>query len=457
MIKVTMIADGGWPTGFEQVARGIGSALVATGDFEVVHRAIGYDGEKLLVPEYPYKILPVGSVEDPLGLETIADTIAEDAPDVLLIIQDIWNQSMYLSRLPDSLPTVGYYPVDAPNIKWDYAMAICTLTEAVTYTEFGATQSALAVRHLTDIVVGSHERAGQDVDAPVMGVTLPRPGGHLYLKSHKMRALQEPSNYTVIPHGVTAERMYPMDKKEARKAYGLPEDAFIVMNVGTNQFRKRLDLTVRAFADFAKDKEDAVLVIHCMGGDRGEGWDIPQLGQLYGIQDKLVGIHWARPFLTDDQLRVLYNCADVHINTSGGEGWGLTTVESALCGVAQLVPDWSATREIWGNHGMLLPVSDYRFEPRGLNTAHAIVDAKQAANRLDYLYHNKEALSGLAVNCLERALELPSWQEVGDRFAEVLKRAVAVHKEPVPTSFSEVRRGAETALTSELLTFPLRN
>jgi glycosyltransferase involved in cell wall biosynthesis len=225
----------------------------------------------------------------------------------------------------------------------------------------------------------------------------------------------------------------PVEKSLARKMWGVPESTFVVQSINTNQFRKRQDITIRAFAWLAQHHPDCMLILHASNGD-GYGWDLAQLARLYGVQDKVMCTHWVIPQLDHEQLVSLYSLADVHINTSGGEGWGLTSVESALCGVAQLVPDWSATREIWAGYGMLLPLEGYRFEAKYVNTAHASVDPRQAGQRLLYLAQNQQVTAALANTCRERALAMPTWKEIGDRFVgrvdEVLNAAPPVALTP---------------------------
>jgi glycosyltransferase involved in cell wall biosynthesis len=171
---------------------------------------------------------------------------------------------------------------------------------------------------------------------------------------------------------------------------------------------------------------------------------------LYGIEDRLRCVHWQAPNLTDVQLNALYNTADVQLNTGGGEGWGLTSMEGALCGVPQMVPDWSATRELWKDHGVLLPVADYRFEPKSLNTAHALIDVTQAANRLQYLADNPEVRAGIGVACREHVLSLPSWDAVGAQFAERL-HTVLQTAPPTPISLRQLGVAGTETLESELL------
>lgn len=455
MIRVVMVADGGWPTGFERVARGIGTYLHSTGKYEVIHRGLGYIDEKQnRVAPYPYEIRGVKrDVKDPLGVLEIGNIIAEDKPDVVLYIQDIWNQTNYLGYTPRDLPSIGYYPVDTPNLKWSYAIAAAGLTEAVPYTAFGARETALGMREAVDIVVGSQEPANRSKLAT--WITLPNNEMQLHMRIDRMAALQDPGNYRPIPHGVVPNLFYPVSKKEARKTFGLPDDAFVVLNVNTNQFRKRQDITIRAFAKFAQDHDNAVLLLHSAGGNEREGWDLSQLATLYGVQDRVVMVHHFKPHLTDEELNLLYNTADVQINTGGGEGWGLTTVDGALCAVPQLVPDWSATRELWKDVGVLLPVSDYRFEPKYLNTAHAIVDVEQVANRLAYLAANQDVREAIGLACRERALALPTWTEVGKQFAARIGAALTAPL-PTPMSLDQLRSARKEKLESELVTWDLK-
>ena len=450
-----MVADGGWPTGFERVARGIGTYLHQTGKYEVLHRGLGYvDAKTSRVLPYPYEIRPVlRSAKDPLGVMAIGNVLAEDKPDVVLYIQDIWNQANYLGYTPRELPSLGYYPVDTPNLKWSYAMAAGALTEAIPYTTFGAHETALGVREAVDIVVGSKEQALRSKMAT--WITLPHEEMQLHMRLDRLAARQDVSGYRPIPHGVDPTLFGPVPKAEARKTFGLPEDAFVVLNVNTNQFRKRQDITIRAFARFAAEHPKAVLLLHSAAGNERDGWDLSQLATLYGVQDRVVCVHHYKPHLTDEELNLLYNAADVQLNTGGGEGWGLTTVDGALCGIPQLVPDWSATREIWKDVGVLLPVSDYRFEPKYLNTAHAIVDVEQCANRLAYLADNPDVREAIGMACRQRALALPTWDEVGKQFAGRIASAL-VTPSPTPMSLDQLRSARKESLRSELLEFDTR-
>lgn len=454
MKKILLVGDGGIPSGFERVVRNIGSYLVRTGQFEVVQRGIGYMAETAgQVPDYPYEIKPAsGQREDGLfSPDAVATWVAEDRPDALLMVQDLWNQWTFLHDVPRELPTIGYFPVDTPNMKWSFATAAAALTVPIPYTRFGAQETALGLRDAVDVLLDGYRAQGITLDTPADYLLLPRGKKELCIRADRLAQRQNPEAMPPIGHGIDASAFVPGDRKAARRAWGLPEDAFVVLSVNTNQFRKRQDVTIRAFAEVAQDHPNALLVLHCMGGDQS-GWDLGQLARLYGITNKMICTHWAVPTVTDEQLVLLYQSADVHMNTSGGEGWGLTIAESALCGVPQLVPDWSATRELWKDAAMLLPVTDYRFETKSLNTAHAVVSARDAALRLRYLAKNEEVRHGYGQLCRERALTFPTWEAVGEQFVQRIQQALS-DDAPTRMPLADISAARRGELRSELLAF----
>jgi glycosyltransferase involved in cell wall biosynthesis len=76
----------------------------------------------------------------------------------------------------------------------------------------------------------------------------------------------------IIGHGTDFEKFFPLDKHVCRKELGVPEDAFIVFNGNRNQPRKRIDLTLKAFIKFAKDKYDTRIWLNM--GSKDLGWEI---------------------------------------------------------------------------------------------------------------------------------------------------------------------------------------
>ena len=130
---------------------------------------------------------------------------------------------------------------------------------------------------------------------------------------------------SVIPHGITAGQFFGVDKAECRKSLGLPQDDFIVFNGNRNQTRKRIDITIDAFARFAIDRPDAKLYLHGLKGPglghHGAVWqaDAPLRN---GSQWRIImnGNH-AQPPNVGKILNIIYNACDVGVNTCKGESW----------------------------------------------------------------------------------------------------------------------------------------
>ncbi len=450
MRRVLVIGDAAAKTGFGRVVKGVCDRLDDTRRYEPVVRAINYTTG--MAEDYAYEVRPVTSDHalDPLGLDEFAEHLERVEPDVLLVVQDLWHAVQYLIRKPRELPTVVYFPVDTPNMKWNYAVAAGACSEMVAYTRFGAWETAAGVRQAINLMRRSIPK-NVTTATQTDWFTLPKDGRELHCRFDRLARFQNPSQWNIVPHGVDHGRVLDVSKAEARKAWGLPDDRFVVLNVNTNQFRKRQDLTIRAFAELARRRPDALLVLHCMGGDYAtKGWDLPQLIDQYGLADRVALVHRHVPILTDEQLSQLYAAADVQVNTAGGEGWGLPSLEGAAHGTAQLVPDWSATREIWRLvPGALIRVSDWRQEPNLLNTAHAIIDPRWLGERLAHLAEHRDELDRLAADCKAVACQQKSWAQVGDAFAALLDRAVD-EPEPRRLSIDDVFAEREGVVRGEL-------
>jgi D-inositol-3-phosphate glycosyltransferase len=338
--RLIWIGDAGVPTGFATVTHAILHHLHQTWD--VIVSGVNYDGGQ---HDYPYTILPACDGGDMWGIDRFADLCAESEPDVVVINNDWWNVAAFLKHAPTGVKIVGYMPVDAAHLNPSDMRELAALDAAVWYTEFG------------------HDQAGL---AGFEG------------KRH------------VIPHGIDATVWRPADKVAARQLLGLslPENAFLVGNVNRNQPRKRLDVSIRYFANWihGKNVTDAWLLLHCAKQD--VGWDLERVASFYGVQDRLVltGPEELRQSADAFALRHVYSALDVQISTTLGEGWGLTTMEGMACGIPQVVPDWAALGE-WAKPACKVPCSTQLVHPE-INTVGALPDEAPFMASLDTLYRD---------------------------------------------------------------------
>ncbi|MGA0212272.1 MAG: glycosyltransferase family 4 protein [Flavobacteriaceae bacterium] len=333
----------------------------------------------------------------PFGEDKIREMVERIKPDIVFTINDSWIINEQWRRIQDlrdqlKFKFVGYYPMD--SYEW-YGGLLDTMNEwdvAICYTEFGA-----------------HETIRAGCKVPI----------------------------SVVPHGMTPEQFHPKDKLECRKALNLNPDDFIVFNGNRNQFRKRMDITISAFAKFAKDKPDAKLYMHM--GLKDQGWDIMPLFHRemtrQGLDPNNRIIMSAPthngPNVPVDVLNTIYNAVDVGVNTCKGEGWGLVNFEHAACRVAQIVPDHTSCKEIFEGTGEMI-----RCLHNDVDTNFGRIlpcpDDNHLAEILDKYYKDRTLLNQVAENCYQRVTnECFHWSTIAGQFDELFQETLGTVEKPV--------------------------
>jgi glycosyltransferase involved in cell wall biosynthesis len=162
------------------------------------------------------------------------------------------------------------------------------------------------------------------------------------------------------PHGVETSVFRPAEDRLAmRRFFKLPEDAFVIGMVANNQGvappRKAFPQALMAFKDFHDEHPEAILYLHTdiVGNMRlgHQGVDLRILSAQFGIPDS--AIIYTNPMkllegMQPGELAALYNCMDVLLNPSYGEGFGVPIVEAQACGVPVVVTDWTSMPELVG-------------------------------------------------------------------------------------------------------------
>ncbi len=146
-------------------------------------------------------------------------------------------------------------------------------------------------------------------------------------------------------------------KSEIKK---IEEGDLIILNANLFGERKRIDITIKAFENALDHEHDKRLLLWLHGG-YDESLEISDR-----VRKRLI---ISNKVLTSE-LNLIYNVAQIGINTSWGEGWSLTNCEHAITGAIQVVPDWLACKFHFGeNRGLLIKVD----ETESVNEAQAKV------------------------------------------------------------------------------------
>ncbi len=131
----------------------------------------------------------------------------------------------------------------------------------------------------------------------------------------------------VIPAGVNTTLFRPLDKGEARRRLGLPQDKKIVLFVGRMEPIKGIDILVQVIRGL-EDKERLLALV--VGGKAGDAESsrlraqVRRLGMAPLFQ--FVGA------VKQDELVYYYNAADVCLTPSYYESFGLVALEAMACG-----------------------------------------------------------------------------------------------------------------------------
>lgn len=188
-----------------------------------------------------------------------------------------------------------------------------------------------------------------------------------------------------------------------------------------NQPRKRIDIAIEAFSEFAKNKPENVKYYH-HAGITDVGWDVRRLSKYYGIEKRLIltNLNQGVQTVSDEKLNMIYNSTDIGISSSLGEGFGLISIEHAVTGAPQIVPSHSACKELFYDCGVVVPTHiNISFERT--TTIGRLVQVKDLVEALELLYSNKGYYDALVLASIKKfGSKRFSWDTITDIWDELL-------------------------------------
>jgi glycosyltransferase involved in cell wall biosynthesis len=385
--KILWVSDLVTPTGFSRVAHGILKHL--KDKYEVVGLGVNYRGDP---HPYGFPIYPAAVNGNVMGENRLVDILNNVKFDLLFVLNDSWIVGNYLRLIKEAVKSplpgiVVYFPVDSENHDPDWYANFDMINRAVTYTEFGK----------------------QTVNDPTCN-----PGIKL----------------DIIPHGVDTEIFYRKytNRKDAKTVLvGKTRDpnSFIFLNANRNQPRKKLDITMEAFSIFAEGKDDVLLHMHC--GIRDAHIDVARLAKRLNIDNKLIltNLNNGVQTVPESALNDIYNAADVGINSSMGEGWGLTSMEHAVTGAPQIVPNHSACKELYKDCGLLVPVvTNFTFD--NSMTIGKLISPKGLADKMEILYSDKKKYNALSEKSIEKFSDPKyAWSEIAKQWDQLFTECLS--------------------------------
>ncbi len=195
-----------------------------------------------------------------------------------------------------------------------------------------------------------------------------------------------------IPHGIEMDTFKPLimqDVDRIRKSYSL-DGQFVVIFVGRNTKRKRVDHLLTMFAKMLEAVGSSAPIKFVLKTE--EKYSHISVTEFVSKLDQETGANLRDHYMLFDEdmpphrLNELYNLAHVGISATGGEGFGLTTLECVAAGVPMVIGKHSTSEEIIGDTGragsLIDIVSEEKDKPSGVEVARAIMSPDQAVDVL---------------------------------------------------------------------------
>jgi len=157
---------------------------------------------------------------------------------------------------------------------------------------------------------------------------------------------ENPRHLAYIPHGINTKRYHPLPVDDSamletrKKLFGDAEVDFVMFYNSRNIRRKQTSDIILAFAEFMRKlpqekREKCRFVLHTQPVDEN-GTDLPRV--IRDVTPDVEKYIVFSPSRTEaNYLNHLYNIADVTINLSSNEGFGLGTCESIIAGTPIIV------------------------------------------------------------------------------------------------------------------------
>ena len=244
-------------------------------------------------------------------------------------------------------------------------------------------------------------------------------------------------DYDYIPYGIDIDVFKPLDRAKARETAHMPTDKFIVGMVAMNKgypSRKAFHQNIEAFKIFHDKHPDTMLYVHSLDGSRpnGESIDLAFFVKSLGLEigkDVVFADQYSYVLgYPDNAMAVLYNCFDVHLLVSMGEGFGMPQLEAQACGTPVICGDWTTMPELCFS-GWKVDKKDadkfftlqntYQYLPRVNAIAEKLEAAYQMEGNTDY---GKRAIAGAQKYDINKVVE-NYWKPVLAKIEEKVKSA----------------------------------
>ncbi len=410
------------PTGYATVSREIIKRLISDYGHEIHVMGWDYNGESMPHPEGWHMVhAGIGTFgaeklnqTDPNSPTVLDMHLAELKPDLYLSLIDPWFIGhAVLSTNRTRTPYIAYLPVDGYPLSYQWSRILANLHTPLWMADFGKQQFTNFVNRFSTDGEGPSDMHLDELD--------------------RFKADSGPR----IWHGVDEKVFRPMslgEKEQARARLGIKWET-VFLSVGRNTNRKQIPRLLAAMKkvidDHPNEADNIGLILHCGDPTDGMGmggWNLPELVKDMGLLNNVqFSDSSSNPLfgLSRQELATLYGLADAHVLATGGEGFGVPTIEAMACGLPCILPDNSTGPELIGDseRGWLVDNKTSMVGPKwGVHMG--IVDVDSLADAL-WEAHVKSGVTRLKGKKARKFVEENfTWDIITKQFHELIEKTI---------------------------------
>ena len=236
------------------------------------------------------------------GVTILPDLLDKINPDIVLSINDLQilcRQMKGIRRSRWEGITVAYIPVDAENYRTGFFEKLSDFNHVITMN-----------KRSKKVMINSGFY------------------NHVYVLEH--------------PISTTFYETIGRNMRDVYFGGRIKADDIIIMNSNCNSIRKRLDITLEGFYKYMTTYKTNKKVFLVLKTSKNGFYNFDKLIQNYNMTYNIElnsQIIIVNNKFSYEELNNFYNCADMYISTTSGEGWGLTAFEFLSMNTWTLVPD----------------------------------------------------------------------------------------------------------------------
>jgi len=163
------------------------------------------------------------------------------------------------------------------------------------------------------------------------------------LRQHAIALGAKPEKVRVVGNGVDTGKFHPLDRNEARRRYGIPGNAEVIISVGALVERKGFHRVIELLPGLLESNPKLHYLI--VGGPGPEGdWRTELEQQVESLQLE-PRVHFLGT-MPSEELKWPLSAADLFVLSTSNEGWANVFLEAMACGLPVVTTDVGGNTEV---------------------------------------------------------------------------------------------------------------